>query len=149
MDVLLEFLRRGQIFNINLGMSDVEIKGLLGEPEDVEVNGPDNYLAKYESLELVYKQRKLYLINLVFYEGNLYFSEHLKLNVKPIFRKGVTIEEIVIALNDNDIGWRIYPKFTEDESLCIITQSNVMIFYGLLYTGLDKLQIVDSSDYEF
>lgn len=149
-DLIIRFCLTGELNGITLGKTVEEIEDFLGEPDYLDKDGDSTNLMKYSSLDLAFDDNKVSLINLVYLDGAFILPEKLIAGSSASKIKGkITLEELTELLAENDVEWRIYTEFTEHETVCLITQSNAMIFFGLLYSGLDKIQLVDSDEHKY
>lgn len=115
-----EFLKTGKIGELRLGLSEVEVRRILGEPPHYSEGGRKNQRWKYDSLQIGFANGSVCALALYFSDGVVTFPDRLLEEVRiPIEKTSVAgIEKLV-----TDIGLH----FAVVEDLTFDTQRVVSI----------------------
>jgi hypothetical protein len=133
--VIEEFLKTGTIGELRLGLSQVEVRRILGEPKDYSAGSRKNQIWKYDSLEIAFATDSVCYLALDFSDGVLTLPEALVDEVR-IANEKTSIADVEKLVEDIGLHSAVVEGLTfddqrvmriEESGVCIVCSENELI----------------------
>lgn len=122
-----EFLKTGKIGELRLGLSEGEVRRILGEPTDYSEGGRKNQLWKYDSLQIAFANGSVCSLALYFSDGVVTFPDKLLEEVRVPNEK-TSVAGIEKLVSDIGLHFAVVQDLTFDvQRVMSIEESGVRI----------------------
>ena len=130
MDKIIEFIKTGTLSGISLGMTKESLVEMLGDADEVINISKNVTLLIYGHLELYFKANFIDRIYLKINDWDLEVPAELG-DIESCVSKSDNLDQVIFTLEDEGISWVLDKKNTGNDTVCILCENEVGIFYSL------------------
>lgn len=141
-DSLLDFLRGGILGPIQLGMPTTDLLKLLGDPDDVSIDGRIWLYGSQGSvnIQISFDNNQINAVSVFFWGLSDVSRIPAVLTASKCTIAGCSrLKEFTDRMDREEIEWRILEELTFDEQLCIELRSGVLCLWSNVAES-EKLQ---------
>ncbi len=136
-NLLAEFFFKGELGSIRLSAQKNNVLGMFREPDDILIN-EDLELYKFNDLEITFQSEHVVIINIEIMDNKISLPKEFKIHNGF---SGKNLEEMLSDLGRSEIGWEICKEKSYGQTLAVVTEAGVILYYELAIPELSKIQL--------